>query len=1025
MPPTAGQLELQFASATAAATSLRLVRSGSNVALWRTCASRFLDQVGDHPGPTGFQSAVWIAQRIQRDALYEEAASAGLAGWLNPPVYFLSELPRLFGISARPIGLFTRRRLIGRLASEAGKDVGVPSGAGGFRGHALDSLFSELLPEGVSAQELSDALAALPADDFVTRRNAWIVRVYADYQRALAERGAYDGRAIHVTIAEAIERGGLVEAIGGARCLHIYGLPSLHNRRRLLRALAAQPDVEVSVYLPPPDQPDEWTTLEAVTETIPSSAAPPSVKPAPDAQRETRWVAGAIKRLLVDGAVEPHQIAVVARSGRDDTRRMFHALRAAGVPATARVRTPLAEISAVKMLLELLRAAATGWSYRPFRNVIASRYFRTGITTRTLDEIASRCRVEGLGDWEAQFDHLLTEARGERAQSGKRAGRTVRRLSAELEALRKFHAAVAELGESRAERAWVELTARIAAEGVFGFRARICQPIEDRWDVVRTDQRGLHNLEALLREWAGEATGRRLTAAEWVATLRSELESIELKNSTPLQRGVQVLEAHDAALTPFRRVFLIHANDGEFPHAATARGVLTDEERAALAAAGLPLAHREEALARERSLWRGVAGSEQVTVTYRTTDPNGTPLLPSLMVPDHDPSEELPRAFVPSGEAVSEREVHESLAHALRSQARAGADPLPTVATPDPVGMRVAVLAAVAERLRNEHPDFGPDRPPLPNPWNGQLRDPVVLRELARRFGPDYQWSPGTLEKYAKCPFFFFVGKVLRIEEVEEVDEETDVATFGSIAHDVLERFYRRHRDALPARLDEPTAQALETVVGDALAEWESSELWLGLPPLWAQTRESVKEAIHDFLAWELRDLDRNAQRPQWLEYAFGYGSDRELEIEGQNLHGERRALKLTGRIDRIDSAGDGARYHIIDYKSGSTPPPKGYEDGSVLQTPLYMKAVASTEGVQVVSGGFRSIRHRSSNAVLKWGDARFNRALAIAFSIPDRVRSGLFEAVHSAATRWERWEPGRDVRRSDARYRVGSRFDE
>ena len=80
--------------------------------------------------------------------------------------------------------------------------------------------------------------------------------------------------------------------------------------------------------------------------------------------------------------------------------------------------------------------------------------------------------------------------------------------------------------------------------------------------------------------------------------------------------------------------------------------------------------------------------------------------------------------------------------------------------------------------------------------------------------------------------------------------------------------------------------------------------------------------------------------------------------------------------------------------------------------------------GANVVTGGYRSIRRKSSDSVLKWGDARFDQALRIAFSIPERVHQGLFEAVHSAATGWERWEPGLDVRRTDARYRKGSRFD-
>ena len=91
----------------------------------------------------------------------------------------------------------------------------------------------------------------------------------------------------------------------------------------------------------------------------------------------------------------------------------------------------------------------------------------------------------------------------------------------------------------------------------------------------------------------------------------------------PMQKGVQILEAHDAALVPFAHTFVIHANDAEFPRRAGTGGVFLDEERVALSKAGLPVSHREEGLRRERSLWRAVTLGDDVRISYRTTDPAG------------------------------------------------------------------------------------------------------------------------------------------------------------------------------------------------------------------------------------------------------------------------------------------------------------------------------------------------------------------------------------------------------------------
>jgi RecB family exonuclease len=1023
----AGQLELDFVPEPST-IRLRLVRAASNQALWDTCADRFLSEVGEHVGPADYPAAIWLAHRTQRDALYERAAANGLSGWLSPPVYFLSELPGLFDIPGRPIGLFTRRRMISRLASEVGRELGIgASDTAAFRGHMLDGLFSELLPEGVTPARLAKALAQVATDSFSERRNAWIERVYAAYLETLRDRALYDPRSIHALIADRVGEDGLKSALPGIARLHIYGIISLRTRRRLFSALATQPDAEVHVYLPFEEEVDEWATLGAATEEVGDRAVllaerVESVQPAPDAQREFQWVARQIKEVLIAGEAEPHEVAVVARSGREDTRRAFRALHAAGIPCSARVRTPLAEIAALKALLELFRAASSGWAYRPLRNVLASRYFQTGIDVRWVDEVAARCRVEGLDAWQRQLERLLHEAGG----GGHRTRRKAEWLRDQTVALAEFRALAADFGNPRVEREWVDLTYRIAGGQLLAFRARICRPIENRWDVVRLDQRGVKKLEALLLEWSADADdGRPMSAREWYGTLRRLLDTTELALSTPMQKGVQILEAHEAALTPFRSTFIVHANDGVFPKSSTAGGVLSDDERVILREAGVPVTEREEALRRERTLWRSVAAVPRVVMTYRTTDPNGTPLLPSLLVPTHDPANELPRSRVAAAVPVSGAEARRHSATRLRQELRRPDSAGAIVTAGDSDRLRHAVLTSTAERLRTGHPELGADAPPLPNAWNGLLRDPVVLRDIQWRFGDDYQWSPGTLEKYAKCPFFFFVGKVLKISEVEEASEETDVATFGSIAHEVLERFYRRHGQTLPSRLDDETKASYETIVREVLDEWESGDRWLGLPALWSQTREGVREAVRDFLAWELKLLHRDDQKPRWLEYGFGYGNDRVVTIEGEDLAGVRRAMRLTGRIDRVDEVAGGERHHIIDYKSGGAPPAKGYDDGSVLQTPLYMRAVSSAEGVNVVSGGYRSIRRRQAQSVLRWGDARFERALRIAFSIPERVHRGLFEAVHSAATSWERWEPGRDVCRTDARYRSGSRFDD
>lgn len=1083
---------------------LRLVRSSTNETLWAACASGFLDELDGGTGPGDHASYLWLAHRSQRDAVLELAARRGLPGWLAPPISFLSELRELFDIRERPLGILTGRLLVARLAEDVGRRHGFGGAArdrGPARAHMLDGVFSELLPEGVAPGELRRALYRLGGDAFSRRRNDWVADTYEAFHREVESGARYDPRSIHAKVAERVEAGGLRHALRGARNLHIYGITSLRGRRRLFTSLAEQGEVLVSVYLPLENEPSEWEeTLPVETvdvlapregpeadasaavagngaspaaEPAPEAAngaspaaepgdgaspasgpagaagegASPPVKPAPDAIREAAWVARRVKALLAAGEAEPHEVAVVARSGRRDTRLFHRALADAGVPSTARLRAPLAEVPCLGAVLSLFRAEAAGWDYRSLRQVLASPYFRIGIDLRAIDWLSGTRRLEGLDAWEAALDRSRGLLEGDRSWMLEREGVYADRLEEDRPKFAAFRRRVASLGTERTERGWIALTLEVLEGEWFDFRRRLCRPAGDRWDVVRLDQRAASALRSLLREWDELVDSRQeFGAEEWHDRLRRLLEANELALSTPLQTGVQVVEAHEAALTPYRHTFMVHANDGVFPRTGSPGGVFSEAERHRLRELGLPLTNRELALRRERTLWRAVAAGRKVTITYRTTDVNGVPRLPSLMVPEHDPKAAIPRtleretdqagaALAPVSEAGHRRSEVRRLARLRRGGDRS------RFATPDPARVRQAVLAAFAEELRAGRLDgffgagsvSGLERPisRRPHPWNGRLRDPVVLAELRRRFGEDYLWSASQLQTYGLRPFDFLLDRVLRLGEVEEAEEETTPLAFGSVAHALLERFYREVLHDVPAAFDDRAAEIYDRVAEEVFREIEGDpDRWLGLPAVWAATREDVRDKVREFLARDLEKLAKHDERPILVEVAFGEGGSSGVEIAGLDVRGRPARLWLRGRIDRIDRCGRGGTpfHRVVDYKTGSIPSPTGYGDGALLQTALYMKAAEvggfdTPEPLAVRNGVFRSIKYDTRNgAPLERKD--LDAVLALALSIPARVREGMFEAVQAGSTKISDWQPGRDLTRTEARLESGSRFD-
>ncbi|HSJ30597.1 MAG TPA: PD-(D/E)XK nuclease family protein [Longimicrobiales bacterium] len=998
------------------------VVKGDAAPLWSACIARFSADGRTSPGTTRHTAHIWLTQRSQRDLLLESAAASGHPGWFAPPLSFLSELPKRFHAGAAPIDLLTRRQLISAIATQQARRAGI--GAGGstaiVRGHMLDAVFSELLPEGVTPDRLAELLSHAAADEFAERRNAWVLGVYREYLDRLRERGMYDPRAIHAIIADAIRAGGLRDAIGGAERLHVYGLYSARTRGTLLHALSAQQEVDVSVYVPM--EAVEFDELGPIEELERAGRPAILVQPAPDAVRELQWVAARVKELLLAGE-EPHQVAVIARTGREDTRAACRHLESAGVPCTARIRRRLAEIPVLSLVLELFRGAGEGWTYRPLRTVIGSSYTRARIDVRLLDDIAGRARPATLAAWEQALEELRVGAGDVEDDDEDEAAAEVRRRRSDRIArhaawFRELRALLEPLSGTRTERAWVELTRGLLTRDELEIQRSLSRVPHERYDVVRFDQRGFRRFETLLTEWHAVADdAAAMSGAEWYGLLRRMLEGQELVLSTPAQKGVQVLEAQDAALVPFRHTFVIHMNDGVFPARATDGGIFSEEERSALIAAGLPLENRSLALQREHALWRAITTSGTVSASYRTTDPRGTPLLPSLMLPEHDVATELPRSLDLLGEPITRDQTRQAAVQALL-------DSSGDVRTPERDVIRRAVLHAHAEQSRGV-----PDRtvPRQATMWNGVIRDPVVLDLLRGRYGPEHIWSASQLQTYTRCPFFFLIDRVLRLRPLDEAEESTSPLEFGGIAHDILERFYATSLDNMPVTLSADVAARLDDAIAAVVAEREAAGNWLGIAALWGVTREGIAAVIRNYVAWELDHMNQQGEQPWRCEYVLQDAAGQPVVITGRDVRGRSVQLRLTGRVDRIDRDRKG-RYQVLDYKTSSIPAAKSYRDGVLLQAPLYSEALRQTAGIDVAGARYRALKKPGSpknGASITVGKDPYEAALTYAFSVPARVHEGLFEAVMAASSAWASWDPDLSVCRTLATLEEGCRFDD
>ncbi len=362
------------------------------------------------------------------------------------------------------------------------------------------------------------------------------------------------------------------------------------------------------------------------------------------------------------------------------------------------------------------------------------------------------------------------------------------------------------------------------------------------------------------------------------------------------------------------------------------------------------------ALLAARRLFQRALGQarEQLVLSYPRADPRtGRERLPSLFF--------VAAASALAGRPLTARELDEHVredlvAHLPLEEAldrgerdrarleRSGREAAEAIAAGSPF-FKQSRLAAEARWSSRFTPYDG-----LVNPLPEELRaklDPLALAHAI---------SASRLASFSRCGFQYLLQHVLKLEPALEPEERQrlDPLERGNAFHEVAERFLRerRERGELPVRETTATRARLLELADQAL-----EELVAGSPPrfavLWEREKARFRQTLQD---WLRREAEAKGRTPAHFEVAFGLSGDLPphephlLEPVSIEL-GDGRALRVAGRIDRIDRREDGTLV-LRDYKTGRAPRDDGgvFRGGRQLQIPFYLLAAERIfPGAQVV----------------------------------------------------------------------------
>ncbi len=235
--------------------------------------------------------------------------------------------------------------------------------------------------------------------------------------------------------------------------------------------------------------------------------------------------------------------------------------------------------------------------------------------------------------------------------------------------------------------------------------------------------------------------------------------------------------------------------------------------------------------------------------------------------------------------------------------------------------------------------------------------DPETRRILSKHRLRNRAYSATALEKYASCPYRFFLHSIQRVRPREEALalERMDPLDRGSLFHEAQSRLFRRLReeDLLPmnpGRL-EPALSRADQVLDQVAASFRE-RLAPILPLVWESEVEDLRV---DLRTW-IRDASQEPDdwMPIHFDYSFGLagGKDRDPEStpeEAVILDG----MRFRGIIDLVEVHDAHRVLRITDHKTGKAmdPAPQSVGHGETLQPLLYSLASEKLLGLPVVGG--------------------------------------------------------------------------
>lgn len=430
----------------------------------------------------------------------------------------------------------------------------------------------------------------------------------------------------------------------------------------------------------------------------------------------------------------------------------------------------------------------------------------------------------------------------------------------------------------------------------------------------------------------------KLSTDKYMQILRTGLKNSELGKIPGTQDQVIVGDVDRSRSHKVDMIFIIGLNDGNFPSVNKAEGFFGDKDREILKKDGIELANGtiENLYEENFNIYKAFTTAEKsLYLSYSSSETEGKSLRPSMMI------NKIKKIFP---ELKEESDIINKK-YEITNKIMTYQELLENIATLKDNKEIKNIWYTVYKYYKNQ------------NEWNIKIKEDLkgidytnipenIKKDIIEKlYGNTLNTSVSKLEKFAQCPFSYYLQYGLKLKEKEELKIQS--FDTGSFMHETIDKFFRKIKEeniSLPELVtDEEKIQELVNKIIEK--ELESGQKYIFVAtPKYKILVKRLQRIVAKALKYIIEGLVYSEFTIEGTEIEFGKnGKYKPILIQLD----ENKRVEIIGKIDRIDTAtsDDGKYLRIIDYKSSA----KNIDLNEVyagiqIQLLTYMDAVCKEE---------------------------------------------------------------------------------